>query len=107
MGLDEVSSPKNLIIAFGGFFFTQRLRAEANLVLVAQCFRSIFFHRCCTSYEYLASKWVVGLAAQTVDVIEQDARNHLKERFHWDADVLVKVYEVWWSWSPARQTFDF
>ena len=95
MSLDRVRFPKNLIIASGGFFLPKRWRAEVELVPAAQRFRCISFQRRGTSYEYLASNWVVGLTVQTVDVIKQDARNRIKDRFHLEMDVEVEVYEVW------------
>lgn len=85
-----------LIVVLGGFFLSRRW-VEANSVPVPLHFRFIVFQQGPTSYEYLTYGWVTGFPAQVVEVIEQAARDSVKQRTRSSVAVEVEVYEVW-SW---------
>ena len=105
--LNRLIYPDNLIVVFGGFFLTQ-LWAEADLVPDILLCRLIFFQRCSTPYEYLASSnGVTEFPAQTMGVIVRDTRNLIKGCPRLDVDVEAEVYAVWQLWIPAWRTFDF
>ena len=50
------------------------------------------FQNCLASYKYVSEGWVNGLPGQTVEVILQSVKSHIKGSTHLDLEFLV--YEV-------------
>ena len=110
MSLD-IHHPAILIVVLG-VFFLQSAAGGADLVPVPlRRFPFVVFQKgSTTDYEYLTEHFVTGSPAQTVDIIEQAARNRIKEPACLGMDDRVKVYEirvykVWRPWRP--QAYDW